>query len=67
MSTLGPIRILAAEEEVETAQGECELFGLFGIFIQMLLAFICTMSLVVKKFLPGENRSWKVFCLDVWK
>mmetsp|Transcript_8305 Transcript_8305/g.11494 ORF Transcript_8305/g.11494 Transcript_8305/m.11494 type:complete len:146 (+) Transcript_8305:143-580(+) len=25
------------------------------------------MSLVVKKFLPSETRSWKVFCLDIWK
>jgi hypothetical protein len=24
-------------------------------------------SLVVKKFLPGEKRTWKVFCLDIWK
>ena len=35
--------------------------------MQLLLALICTGSLVVKKFLPGETRSWKVFCLDIWK
>lgn len=22
---------------------------------------------VVKKFIPGETRTWKVFCLDIWK
>lgn len=66
LETLGPIELPQEEPEPEAAQS-CELFGLFGIFIQMLLAFVCTMSLVVKKFLPGENRSWKVFCLDVWK
>ena len=58
-------------EPADTSSGEpqqeCELFGLFGIFIQALLAFVCTMSLVVKKFLPTETRSWKVFCLDIWK
>ena len=21
----------------------------------------------MKKFLPGETRTWKVFCLDIWK
>lgn len=24
-------------------------------------------SLVVKKFLPSERRTWKIFCLDIWK
>ena len=64
--------------------GECQLFGLFGMFVQMALAFLCISALVgkyeilfqyepnyfiftVKKFLPGENRSWKVFCFDIWK
>ena len=32
-----------------------------------MLAVICISSLVVKKFLPGETRSWKVFCFDIWK
>ena len=22
---------------------------------------------IVKKFIPGETRTWKVFCLDIWK
>ena len=62
---LGPISLeLLAEDE---PQQECELFGFFGIFIQAFLAFICTMSLMVKKFMPGETRTWKVFCLDIWK
>ena len=26
-----------------------------------------TLFLIVKKFLPGETRTWKVFCLDIWK
>ena len=59
------------------------MFGFFGLFIQGVLAFICIGSLVgkfprlpltlvrdaylVKKFLPGETRTWKVFCLDIWK
>ena len=64
--------------------GECQLFGLFGLFVQMALAALCISALVgkyktlsqfesnyfmftVKKFLPGENRSWKVFCFDIWK
>jgi hypothetical protein len=21
----------------------------------------------VKKFIPEETRTWKVFCLDIWK
>ncbi len=61
---LGPI---SATAEPEGSEQECELFGFFGIFIQALLALICTLSLGVKKFLPGETRSWKVFCLDIWK
>ena len=42
----GPVEVsdlLPAEEG-----GECELFGIFGIFIQFLLALICTSSLVGK-------------------
>ena len=35
--------------------------------VQGLLGFISVMSLVVKKFLPNEKRSWKIFCLDIWK
>ena len=32
----------------EEGGGECELFGLFGIFIQFILAVICTSSLLGK-------------------
>jgi len=46
---------------------DCELLGLFGLFIQGVLGIISVGSLVVKKFLPGEKRTWKVFCLDIWK
>lgn len=66
----GPIQVTQISQEVDVEAeegGECELFGFFGIFIQFLLALICTASLVVKKFLPGETRTWKVFCLDIWK
>ena len=85
-SMLGPVGDILEKDDSQT--GECELFGIFGIFIQAFLAFICTSALIgksrkhapmitfankvfhcytVKKFLPGETRSWKVFCLDVWK
>jgi len=33
----------------------------------MALGLISVGSLVVKKFLPSEKRTWKVFCLDIWK
>lgn len=59
---LGPI-----ERELVEQKQTCELFGLFGIIVQMALGIISVGSLVVKKFLPSEKRSWKVFCLDIWK
>lgn len=45
----------------------CELLGFFGMFVQFMLGFISIGSLVAKKFLPSEKRSWKIFCLDIWK
>ena len=54
-------RKLAAE------QPQCELFGLFGLIVQGILFVLSVMSLVVKKFLPAEKRTWNVFCLDIWK
>ena len=60
----GPVEVsdlLPAEEG-----GECELFGIFGIFIQFLLALICTSSLVGKfgKILTFYNYSYLLyFCL----
>jgi len=41
--------------------------GTFGIFIQVLLAILSVGSLVSKKFLPGEKRTWKIFLLDISK
>ena len=32
-----------------------------------MLGFVSVGSLVVKKFMPKETRTWKVFCLDIWK
>lgn len=41
--------------------------GVFGILVQFFL-FIVTMSiLLVKKFMPNERRTWKVFLLDISK
>ena len=59
-----PYAVSGAQTEESS---ECELLGVFGIFIQFLLATICIGSLVIKKFLPGETRSWKIFCFDIWK
>lgn len=33
----------------------------------MCFILLTLQSVIVKKFLPGETRSWKVFCLDIWK
>ena len=53
--------------EIEEGKNSCELFGTFGLFIQALLGAISIVTLVAKKFMPGETRPWKVFCLDIWK
>merc|ERR1712203_106859 len=66
--TLGPIEVpLSTLTEPEEPPQECDIIGLFGIIVQALLAAICIGSLVIKKFMPGETRTWKVFCLDIWK
>ena len=46
---------------------ECEIFGAAGILVQFVLAVMCVLSLVLKKFAPNETRSWKVFCFDINK
>ena len=53
--------------EQDKSSGSCELFGLFGLIVQGVLGGVSVGSLVAKKFMPGEKRSWKVFCLDIWK
>lgn len=45
----------------------CDLIGLWGIIVQLVLAVVSVTFLVSKKFLHGEKRTWKIFLLDVYK
>ena len=47
--------------------GHCELFGDFGVFIQVVLGVASIASLFVKRFFEFPRRSWLIFCLDVSK
>jgi hypothetical protein len=46
---------------------ECELFNEFGFLIQALLATLCFLSLVYKRFREHPQRRVKIFLLDVSK
>ena len=37
------------------------------MLVQVVLGIISIGSLMIKKFMPGENRTWKVFLLDISK
>ena len=45
-STKGPIIVSSAE--TDDSNQECELFGIFGLFIQLILGAICIGALVGK-------------------
>jgi hypothetical protein len=47
--------------------GECELFGWFGYLIQGVLATICFLSMIYKRYKEHPRRPWKIFLLDVSK
>lgn len=46
---------------------ECELFGPFGIFMQVLLGILSFSSLFAKRSFENPKRSYRIFLLDISK
>jgi hypothetical protein len=46
---------------------KCELFGDFGIFIQLFLGVISFSTLLVKRFTDKNRRSWTIWLMDTSK
>jgi uncharacterized membrane protein YhaH (DUF805 family) len=41
--------------------------GVFAILVQVCLAFVCVMTLIVKRFHERPQRNWLVWCMDATK
>jgi len=46
---------------------QCELFSDFGWFVQVLLGIISFSSLLIKKYLDFQKRTWEVWFMDTSK
>ena len=44
---------------------ECNLFGVFGGVIQLMLAVVCFCSLAIKRLTERPVRSWPIFILVI--
>lgn len=44
-------------------EAECELFGDFGVFIQVMLGIASIASLLLKRVFEENKRSWRIFIL----
>lgn len=46
---------------------ECELFGTFGVFVQIVLGILSFSSLFAKRHYEYPKRSYRIFLLDISK
>lgn len=46
---------------------ECELFGWFGVLVQLMLGVLSFSVLVYKRFKEKPKRPWRIWCLDTIK
>lgn len=42
-------------------ESSCDLFGGMGFFVQFILALICFLVLVIKRFIESPRRPWKIW------
>ncbi|CAG9321148.1 unnamed protein product [Blepharisma stoltei] len=47
--------------------GECHLFGEFGWLIQAILGMMSFSSLIIKRYVEKNRRSWKIWFMDTSK
>lgn len=48
-------------------QNECELFGWFGVIVQLMLGVLSFAVLVYKRFKEHPKRAWRIWFLDTSK
>lgn len=50
-----------------TDPGQCNLFGRFGILVQLTLFAVCSLALLIKKHREKPRRKFMIFSLDLGK
>ena len=47
--------------------GSCELLGMTGIVVQVIMFFLCFSALIFKRYMEVPKRKWIIFYLDITK
>mgnify|MGYP000862312146 FL=1 len=52
---------------MDDIQKECELFGWFGLLVQLMLGLLSFAVLFYKRFKEHPKRAWRIWFLDTSK